>query len=125
MLINIARWLAEFLKLRVVLGVLKYVNCKLSINFKPLRSFPPLIDGNQWSHVGIIPASSMRAFVIENAHIAEVRSLQIFVDYAEVVERYAGLRKKNKPLVGEIEERVCKEAFFCITHAHSSPFCYL
>ncbi|PKA54256.1 hypothetical protein AXF42_Ash000089 [Apostasia shenzhenica] len=124
-LIHITRRLAEIPENWVVLRVPNNADREPPVDLEPLRALAPLSEVDQRRHFPIVPPSPVGAGIVERTHEAVPRSLQVAVDYAEVVEGYARLGEKNEPLVGEIEQRVCQEPPLRIAHAHLSPFCYL
>lgn len=125
MLVNVTVWFTEFFKFWVVCCIFHNVDCKLSVNLKPLRSFTPLSNVDLRCHVLMISASPIWPIVIKSANIAILGSHYVAVDESEIIERDARFGYKNKPFIGDIQQRISKESSFSIAHTHLTPLSYL
>lgn len=62
--IRVASRLTEFTEEIVVKGVRDYMNCKFTIKFEPLRTFPPMSKMDMRKHMPAISATAITGRVI-------------------------------------------------------------
>lgn len=106
MFVGITRGAAMLLKQREILLIGDDFNGELSIHLEPLGALPPLFERDRRVHVGDVSPTSNRAGLIVSHHKILGRVDEVRINGGEVEERNAGLRKKNKTLVGEIKKGI-------------------
>ena len=122
MLVHITCRFTKRGELWVKCGVFHYVNGKFSVYFKPLGPFTPLGEFHLRGHVGVVAATTYPAWVIECANEAMFGLQEVEVGGGEIVKGNARFGEEDKPLVGNIEQRIGEKSSFGVAHAHLSPF---
>lgn len=106
MFIRVASRLTVFSEQGIIIGVGDNINSESTVEFKPLRAFPPVSKLNMRKHVATVATTAIASRFIIGFNKAEGRISEISVNSREVVDRDATLGKENKAFVGEVEEGI-------------------
>jgi len=99
MLIWVAGRLTVFSEEGIIFGVRDYIHSQRTIEFKPLRAFPPVFELNMRKHTATVATAAITGGIIVGFNKAVGGVSEIPVDGGEVVDWDAALRKQNKPLI--------------------------